>query len=81
MSDIMKSIPFGQLTEWIFDMNIKKQVRCLESRKPMWQISQKQSEIFGRKLGKSGRTGSRSSYTACTESCGCILSQVPDFLN
>ena len=43
MSDIMKSIPFGQLTEWILN-EYKKTVQVLAFRKLMWLISQKQSK-------------------------------------
>lgn len=41
MSDIMKSIPFGQLMEWILEEH-KKQDRYLASRRHMLPIRQKQ---------------------------------------
>ena len=71
MSDIMKSIPFGQLTEWILN-EYKKTGQVFGIQKAYVADQSKTIEIFGRKLENPVVTGSRSAYTACTESCGCI---------
>ena len=72
MSDIMKSIPFGQLMEWILAEH-KETGQVFGIQKAYVADPAKTVEIFGRKLGESCRTGSRTAYTAGTESCGRLL--------
>lgn len=72
MSDIMKSIPFGQLMEWILAEH-KATGQVFGIQKAYVADLEKTTEIFGLKTGESGRTGSRTAYTACTESCGSLL--------
>ena len=49
MSDIMKSIPFGQLTEWILN-EYKKTGQVFGIQKAYVADQSKTIEIFGRKL-------------------------------
>lgn len=72
MSDIMKSIPFGQLMEWILAEH-KETGQVFGIQKAYVADPSKTVEIFGRKLENPVGPGSRSAYTACTEPCGSLL--------
>lgn len=72
MSDIMKSIPFGQLMEWILAEH-KATGQVFGIQKAYVADLEKTTEIFGRKLENPVGPAAGPAYTACTESCGSLL--------
>ena len=72
MSDIMKSIPFGQLMEWILAEH-KETGQVFGIQKAYVADPSKTVEIFGRKLENPVGPAAGPAYTACTEPCGSLL--------
>ena len=79
MSDIMKSIPFGQLTEWILN-EYKKTGQVFGIQKAYVADQSKTIEIFGRKL-ENPIGPAAGPHTQLARILWLHMSQVPDFLN
>ena len=71
MSDIMKSIPFGQLMEWILAEH-KETGQVFGIQKAYVADPSKTVEIFGRKI-ENPVGPAAGPHTACTEPCGSLL--------
>ena len=80
MSDIMKSIPFGQLTEWILN-EYKKTGQVFGIQKAYVADQSKTIEIFGRKLENPVRHRQQAHIHSLHRILWLHMSQVPDFLN
>ena len=80
MSDIMKSIPFGQLTEWILN-EYKKTGQVFGIQKAYVADQSKTIEIFGRKLENPVGHGQQVRIHSLRRILWLHMSQVPDFLN
>ena len=79
MSDIMKSIPFGQLTEWILN-EYKKTGQVFGIQKAYVADRSKTIEIFGRKL-ENPVGPAAGPHTQLHRILWLHMSQVPDSLN
>ena len=74
MSDIMKSIPFGQLMEWILAEH-KETGQVFGIQKAYVADPSKTVEIFGRNLRILSDLAAGTAHTAGTESCWQVIMQ------
>lgn len=81
MSDIMKSIPFGQLMEWILAEH-KETGQVFGIQKAYVADPSKTVEIFGRKLENPVGSRQQVRHTQLAqEPCGSLLCRSKDSLN
>ncbi len=80
MSDIMKSIPFGQLMEWILAEH-KETGQVFGIQKAYVADPAKTVEIFGRKLGESGQARRQDRTHSWHRILWQVIMQGRDFLN